>query len=252
MKSSSVLLDRLTLINVQALKNPIPIFIIGMPRSGTSLVEQILSSHSKIYGTGELDFLMQLAENIKLGRQKIDNQFILDVRNNYFKKLKIFNINKPYFTDKAPLNFLHVALIKKCFPEAKIIYVSRSPEATCWSNFTHFFPSKALSYSNELEDLVCFFNLHVDLMSFWGKKYNDAFYTINYEKLTENPKYEVEKMLNYISVSFEAQCVDFHLNDRVVNTASQLQVREKLYKNSSLKWKQFEVFIGNKFDQLIS
>ena len=119
-----------------------PIFIVGMPRSGTTLVEQIVSSHSQVTGAGELNFAKQFGAAIATGITEVNNEALLDFRHNYLNKLQNVSNGNLIITDKMPQNFRYIALICAAFPEAKIVHVQRNAEATCWSNFKHYFASK--------------------------------------------------------------------------------------------------------------
>ena len=151
-------------------KNLTPIFILGMPRSGTTLVEQIVSAHSEVNGAGELKFLGQLGEAIALGKKTASKEKLLQVRKFYLEKLNKLSDGKKIVTDKMPQNFLYLGLISIIFPEAKIIHVKRNPGATCWSNFKHYFSADGLGYSYNLNDTVRYFKLYEDSKPYNFKK----------------------------------------------------------------------------------
>ena len=224
------------------------IFIVGMPRSGTTLVEQILSSNNKIYGAGELPFIGDLAENlffknkIKLKYQEIDkieeNKFI-DLNKNYFEKLNSFKIKENIITDKAPLNFKWIGLILRIIPSCKIIHCKRDAMDICWSNYKNFFNSSKMSYTNNFNNLANYYNLYLDLMKFWKNKFNDKIYDIEYEKLIENPEAEIKNLVNFCEVEWNKNYLNFYKNKKTVSTASLAQVRSPLYKTSVNKWEKF-------------
>jgi len=229
---------------------PIPIFIIGMPRSGTTLVEQIISSHSQVHGAGELPFLDRFAAQLSIGDQNINSKLILQVRNAYLAELEKVSYCKPFVTDKMPQNFLYIALILKAFPEAKIIHVMRDPAATCWSNFKHYFSAKGLGYSYSLGDTVRYFQMYQDLMEFWEQQYVGQIYHFDYDGLTIEQEMETKQLIAYIGLEWEKACLSPQENKRSVRTASQQQVKEEVYKGSSDAWRKFEPYLSGAFDEL--
>ena len=224
------------------------IFIVGMPRSGTSLVEQIISSHSKVYGAGELNTLPKLVtpiiKNFIAGDiNQLTEKTILFLRNEYLDILDALNIEEQIVSDKLPLNFQYIGFIMSAFPNAKIIHLNRDARAVCWSNYKYYFESKNNGYSNNFEDLAGYYGLYVDLMNFWHKKYPNKIYDIYYEDLTVNQEEETRKLLKYCDLEWEDSCLDFHSNERAVKTVSALQVRKKMYQGSSEAWKKHWAYI---------
>lgn len=226
-----------------------PVFIVGMPRSGTSLVEQILASHSEIAGAGELHHLPAALRYTHANRRELGGDLLRELRHRYLQGLRDFEYGETLITDKLPQNFLHLGYIARAFPEAKIVHVSRDSRAVCWSMYKHFFASDNIRYANKLNDLVEYWNLYDELMSFWYACLGDRIYGIQYENLTEDPEAEVASLLNYLQLDWQQECLEFHKNRRSVSTASALQVREKIYRGSSEKWKHYEKhvlpFLGN-------
>ena len=228
----------------------VPIFILGMPRSGTTLVEQILSCHSKVYAAGELVFLDRYSGKLCRGLQKINSTALKMVRHSYLEELEKLSGNYSFVTDKMPHNFLYIGLILKVFPEAKIIHIKRDPAATCWSNFKHYFSAEGLGYSCDLTDTVEYFNLYSDLMQYWNERYDDKIYHLNYEKLTIEQEIETRNLINFLNIGWEDACLSPQTNKRSVRTASQLQVRERVYKGSSSVWQKFSPYLNGIFDKL--
>lgn len=243
-------LKEFSLTNSAEINSPIPIFIVGMPRSGTTLIEQILSSHSEVTGAGELAYVARFGAKISLGLTAPSAEVILKFREDYLAKLKKKADGRRFVTDKMPHNFQHIGLICSAFPEAKIVHATRNASATCWSNFKHFFPSRGLGYSYDLRDTVNYYKLYQDLMCFWRKSYCDNIYTTNYDLLTENQKQETQLLLSNIGLNWEDACLAPEHNKRAVNTSSNLQVRRKVYKGSSQAWRKYESFIGHIFNEL--
>ena len=226
----------------------IPIFIVGMPRSGTTLVEQIISSHSKVSGLGELPFVLQFGLKITTGLLEFNSETVLKFRNNYLEKIKNFTENSLIFTDKMPQNFLYIGLIMATFPEAKILHIKRNTAAVCWANYKQWFKSKDLSYSYSINDTIKYYNLYEDLMNFWKKSFNNKIYEVDYESLTVNHEDEIKKLIKYLDLNWEEGCLSPEKNKRAVTTASNKQIRNKIFKGSSQKWKNYKPFLNGAFD----
>ena len=225
-----------------------PIFIVGMPRSGTSLVEQIIATHQDVYGAGELKSLAKysiplLNQFVEKKSKSISKKVLDTIRNEYLESLFSFNISKNVVTDKMPLNFQYIGLILSAIPEAKIIHVKRDPMATCWSNYKYFFPSKGNGFSFDQDDLAGYYSIYSDLMTFWHDLFPNKIYDLNYEELTVNLEEETKKLLVHCDLEWDKNCLEFHKNNRVVKTMSTLQVREKIYQGSSENWKNYDNFL---------
>ena len=243
-----------------------PIFILGMPRSGTTLVEQIISSHSKVTGAGELNYVQEFGATIAIGESNIDSDTLLDFRKKYLKKIKELSKGSALITDKMPLNFRFIGLILSAFPEAKIVHVKRNPAATCWGNYTKHYGVKNVGYkilpnkkftgliangfSYNFDDLVNYYKLYQDLMRFWEEHYNDQIYNLDYEKLTEDQENETKKLIKYLGLDWEESCLSPQDNIRSVHSSSSVQVRQKVYQGSSDKWKKFKPFLNGMLDHL--
>ena len=230
------------------------IFIIGMPRSGTTLVEQILSSHKEVYGAGELNYLSEAVEN--LSKNKLDDENILwqnfqkienlnyeklkQAQLEYLEKLKLHNFNEKFITDKAPLNFRWIGFIRYIFPESKIIHCNRDGMDICYSNFKNSFSAGSLGFCYNLKKLGNYYNIYKDLMAFWDKDFNDQIYEISYENLVKNKESEIKDLLKFCGLEWDERCLNPHENTKVVATASIAQVRTPVYNTSINKWKNVE------------
>ena len=227
--------DLATLSNIDT-----PIFILGMPRSGSTLVEQIVSSHSKVYGAGELLFLdraiRKIDWNIDLDFPKILNS----ISNEYYKNLSKFDKKENFITDKMPLNFRWIGFILLSMPNAKIIHTIRNPIATSWSIYKNFFIGKENGFAYNLSDIKNYYQIYMNLMNFWKKKFPDQIYDIQYEKIIQQPKIESTKVLNYIGLNFEPQCIVSNKTKRVIKTNSAYQVRQKIYSESLMEWSNYK------------
>ena len=228
----------------------IPIFILGMPRSGTTLVEQIVSAHTEVSGAGELNWVAQFGSDLVFDRTPINNKTLLVFRECYLAELAKSADGRRFLTDKMPENFLYIALIRAALPEAKIVHVQRTGEAVCWSNFKHYFSSKSLGYSYNLKDTVGYFGLYKDLMRFWCESYDRQIYHLSYEELTENQEPEIRRLIEYLGLNWEDACLAPQNNERSVKTASQLQVRQPIFMDSSQAWRKYEPFLKGVFDGL--
>jgi len=221
-----------------------PIFIVGMPRSGTSLVEQIVASHNEAHGAGELEFSTQIFSSIIANISgDVDKKDLLFFREQYLAKLNALKCSKNIITDKMPMNFRYIGLILSAFPEAKIIHLKRDARATCWSIYKNYFDSDGIGYSYDQNDLAQYYGLYSDLMSFWHERFPDQIYDICYEDLTTNQEDETRKLLEYCDLDWDEKCLNFHSNKRPVKTASALQVRKKMYQGSSEAWKKYEAHL---------
>jgi len=224
-----------------------PIFILGMPRSGTTLVEQIISSHSYVSGAGELMYLSKFGKKIATGEREVNRENLETFRSAYLNQLAQRSYGKSFVTDKLPHNFLFVPLICAAFPEAKIIHVKRDPAATCWSNYRHNFAGKGLGYAYDLNDCVAYYKLYEDLMQTWELVYDQQIYSLEYEKLIADQESETRLLIQNLGIGWEDACLNPHENTRSVRTASNTQIRKKVYKGSSQAWRKYEPYLNNVF-----
>ena len=224
------------------------IFILGMPRSGTTLVEQIIANHKNVYGAGELRDLTQIIKENFLVNDKIkfpekfnikDQNFFSNMGTKYLENLDRYNTNKNYITDKAPLNFKWIGLIKLILPKSKIIHCTRDPKDTCLSLFKNFFEGE-LNFSYNLEEAGKYYKLYQNLMEFWKQLLPDFIYDISYEKLVENQEFESRKLLDFCNLDWDKNCLTFYRNKRGIVTASFAQARKPIYKNSVNSWQNYK------------
>jgi tetratricopeptide (TPR) repeat protein len=240
------------LIEANRLANTLtPIFILGMPRSGTSLVEQIISSHSQVTGAGELSFASKFGSSLARGLSEVNTDALLNFRDKYIKNLKNYSNKNLFVTDKMPQNFRYTGLLAAAFPEAKIVHVKRNPAAVCWGNYKQYFSSKTLGYCYSLDDIVEYYGLYKDLMEFWSSQFPSRVCDVDYEVLTVNQEDETKKLINYLGLKWEEECLSPQDNKRSVATASNIQVRQRVYKGSSQQWQNFKPFLDGAFDELL-
>ena len=223
-----------------------PIFILGMPRSGTSLVHQIISNHKEVHGAGELTKLNKFASPFIVSEDEKNNSVIskknlLSIRNNYLDILMNLDASESIIVDKMPLNFRYIGFILTAFPEAKIIHMNRDSMAVCWSIYKYYFPGNAYSYNQE--DIAAYYGLYINLMDFWKKLFPKQIFDLCYEDLTLNQKAETQKILKYCDLEWDENCLNFHKNNTAVKTTSAIQVKQKMYQGSSEAWKKYETYL---------
>ena len=219
---------------------PQPVFILGMPRSGTSLVEQILASHSLVHGAGELRTLGNSINATQWKSIKVSPEQLKSIRQSYLSGLANLGTSKPIITDKMPHNFLSIGFIIAALPEARIIHVKRDARATCWSNFKHCFLSNGYGFTNSLQDVARYYQMYASLMAFWHQNFPGKIYDLDYDKLTDNQDDESRRLLDHVGLDWEDGCIDFHKTKRAVQTASANQVRQEMYQGSSQEWRKYE------------
>lgn len=222
---------------------PTPIFVLGMPRSGTSLTEQLLGMHSQIYPAGELSFLPQL---IKFGHGDFKNHprqreaaHYVRARDTYLKCIKEISNDSPFVIDKMPHNHEHVGFIRKLFPNAIIIHTFRDPISNCLSlfkaNFGGWHP-----YAQDLKLLGVYYREYQKLMDFWQERFGDGIYQSRYENLVDDMRRVITEILSLAGLEWEDEIEGFHSVDRIVRTASNDQVRQPIYKSSKKSWTNYE------------
>ena len=226
-----------------------PIFIVGMPRSGTSLIEQILSNNDIIFGAGELDtiheFLLKLVSSESSEIQLIDGLNVL--KKNYLERLEYIT-DKKIIIDKLPLNFYWIGFIKTIFPNAKIIHIKRDPIAINFSIYKNLFEEGAIEFSYDEDDIINFYKFYEELMQFWNEIYSDEILNIDYDLLVNNPAIEAKKIFKFTNVDFNSNYLKIENNSRAVTTASDLQIRNKIYKGSSENWKKYKKYLKKFID----
>ncbi len=233
-----------------------PIFIVGMPRSGTSLVEQILSSHPDVVGAGELSIMNGLAAEFVKDPARPDfleavgvastGQFVRLGRS-YLEELRHHSRDARFITDKMPGNMLYIGLIKLMLPNARIIHCRRDPVDTCLSIYKNFFSSGGLHYAYDLEELGHYYRQYEDLMAHWHQVLPGFVYDLNYEDLIADQRGQTKKLLEWCALDWSEDCMNFFRTKRSVNTASIVQVRQPVYTSSVQLWKKY----GSALDPLL-
>lgn len=229
---------------------PRPIFVVGMPRSGTTLTEQIISSHPQVQGGGELSLLALLLAPLLQSKAKYTAAAAAQVRADYLAHISLLANDKPWITDKTTLDFRFIGYILEIFPEAKIVHTCRSPAAVCWSNLTHLYGADSCGFSYDANDVVEYHHLYRGMMAFWEEHFPGQVYHLDYERLTEDQEAETRKLIDYLGIGWDDACLNFHDNARSVRTASQEQVRKKMYTGSSGRWRLYEPLLEGAFESL--
>lgn len=222
-----------------------PIFILGMPRSGTTLVENILSQSDCVQPTGENGFILnQISEEIpNIKKSSIEDSTLISKINSdlIFKYFDFLSPKKKYFTDKTPLNFLAIGIIKILIPNSKIIYCKRNMNDNLLSMFQQFFHSYSFDFSYDFKSLKKYYDLHTEIIKFWDSE-NISFFKLKYEDLITNKQRHINDLCSFIGINYSDEMLEPHLNKRYVNTASSFQVRQPINSNSVNKWDKFKEF----------
>ena len=228
-----------------------PIFIVGLPRSGSTLLEQILASHSKVDGTMELPNILSLAQKLRRGEkmsgtshypsvlETLDSETLAAFGESYIADTRVHRGNAPFFIDKMPNNFRHIGLINLILPNAKIIDARRHPMGCCFSAFKQLF-HEGQEFSYGLKEVGTYYKDYVDLMDHWDKVLPGQVLRVQYEEVVADLDTQVRRILDYCGLEFEESCINFHETDRSVRTPSSEQVRQPIYQSGVEQWKNFE------------
>lgn len=231
-----------------------PIFIVGLPRSGSTLIEQILASHSSVEGTMELPNIMNIAR--KLGNSTKDNtgypeiienfsdKEVSSLGNSYIAETKFLRSGKPFFIDKMPNNFSHIGLIKMILPNAKIIDARRNPMDTCFSCYKQLF-ARGQAFTYDLSEIARYYINYIKLMDHWDKVLPGFVYKVQHEDLLEDQETITRELLEFCELEFESSTLEFYKNDRAVKTASSEQVRVPINKRGLNQWKNYVEWLGD-------
>jgi predicted Zn-dependent protease len=232
-----------------------PIFIVGLPRAGSTLIEQILASHSQVEGTSELSEIPRLA--LRLGGREqhaaessypailreLTREQLKRFGDGYVADTQIYRHGKPLFIDKMPNNFRHLGLIQLILPNAKLIDARREPMACCFSNFKQLFAA-GQEFTYSLEDIGRYYRSYLGVMEHWDHVMPGKILRVQYEDLVDDLEGNVRRILEFCGLDFEPQCVEFHKTDRSVRTASSEQVRQPIFRQGIDQWRRFEPWLG--------
>jgi tetratricopeptide (TPR) repeat protein len=246
--------ERFSAAEGQGDQSPDPIFIVGLPRSGSTLLEQILASHSQVDGTKELGFILAIVR--RLGGKKKKSEVsrypeiltdlsagqLSDLGQEYIDRSRIYRGTAPFFIDKMPNNFLHVGLIHLILPNAKIIDARRHPMASCFSCYTQHF-ARGQSFTYGLANIGRYYRDYVELMDHWDQVLPGKVLRVQYEDVVADTEAQVRRMLDHCGLPFEAECLQFHETERPVQTASSEQVRLPIYSGALEHWRNYDAHL---------
>jgi tetratricopeptide (TPR) repeat protein len=238
----------------QGVANADPIFIVGLPRAGSTLLEQILASHSQVEGTMELPDIISIARRLS-GKNKnsdesrypeilgeLSPQQLTELGDEYMKRTKIQRSGAPYFIDKMPNNFSHIGLIQLILPNAKIIDARRHPLACCFSGFKQLF-AQGQNFTYDLVDIGRYYRDYVELMDHWNRVLPGRVLRMQYETVVSETEAEVGRLLAYCGLPFEESCLRFYETERAVRTASSEQVRQPIYRAAVEQWRHYRAHL---------
>jgi len=226
-----------------------PVFIVGMPRSGTSLVEQIISSHPQVFGAGELNNINDITKGaaLAIGSEKTYPECLVEAgeedltlfAKSYIDYLDDLSPEVLRVTDKMPFNFLHIGLIRTLFPKAHIIHCIRNPLDSCLSCYFQDFGTNQ-PWIYDLENIAHVYEEYLRMMSYWQNETEIPIHNVKYEELVENQEIISKKLISQIGLDWDSQCLQFHKNERFIWTASYDQVRQPIYKKSTARWMNYQ------------
>ena len=232
-----------------------PIFIVGLPRAGSTLLEQILASHSQVEGTMELADIPRMVQQLA-GRENRDTPSRypgllaeltpaerLRLGEKYLADTRVYRTGKPNFIDKMPNNFRHIGLIHLILPKARIIDARREPLACCLSNFKQLFAS-GQEFTYSLEDLGRYYRAYLEIMAHWDAVLPGRILRVQHEELVEDLEHHVRRILDFVGLDFEPACLEFYKTERSIRTASSEQVRQPIYREGLDQWRNFEPWLG--------
>jgi tetratricopeptide (TPR) repeat protein len=234
---------------------PDPIFIVGLPRSGSTLLEQILSSHSQVDGTMELPNMLALAQKLRRGERisstnyypavlnDLSQQQLAEFGEQFLRETRVHRGSAPFFIDKMPNNFRHIGLISLILPNAKIIDARRHPMACCFSGFKQLF-AEGQEFTYGLEEIGTYYKDYVELMDHWDKVLPGKVLRVQYEDVVADLDTQVRRILDYCGLEFEESCISFYETDRSIRTPSSEQVRQPIYQSGVEQWKNFEIYLN--------
>jgi len=235
------------------------IFICGMPRSGTTLVEQIIASHKDVSGAGELIYLQNsigknFVEDFKLNKTKIIEEAESSknlVEYEYLELLDFHKYSSKIITDKAPQNFRWIGFMKIFFPNCKIIHCNRDAKDNCLSIFKNNFPSTHMDWSFSQKDIADYYNLYFKLMNFWNSKISNEIYNANYENIVNNKETEIKKIIQFCDLEWDPACLNHHKNNKTpISTVSVAQARKPIYSSSLNSNNNYTKYLSELFNAL--
>jgi len=232
-----------------------PILILGLPRAGSTLIDQILASHSQVEGTQELSDVQRIVLGLQGRDPDLDNprypavlagmkpEEFLRLGEKYLTDTHVYRTGKPHFIDKMPNNFRHIGLIHLMLPNAKIIDARREPMACCFSNFKQLF-ANGQEFTYSIEDIARYYRTYLELMEHWDEALPGKVLRVWHEDVVDDLEGSVRRLLEFCGLEFEPACVEFHKTERNIRTASSEQVRQPIFREGLDQWKHYEPWLG--------
>ena len=230
----------------------VPVFIVGMPRSGTSLVEQILASHHSVYGCGEIHDLYQAViqrtpppteSGFSKAVHRLNANQVNGIAKKYLARITALAQGERWICNKLPFNFLYIGWIRLLFPHARVIHCQRDPIDTCLSVFQNSFTSMA-GFAYDMSELGAYYRLYADIMEHWRETLPGFMHEIKYEDMVQDQETHTRSLLEFCGLDWDPACLAFHESERSVRTASFSQVREQIYNSSMQRWRRYEAHLG--------
>jgi hypothetical protein len=232
-----------------------PIFVLGLPRSGSTLIEQILASHSAVEGTQELAEIPRYVLELH-GRERnfesprypgilteLSAAEFVRFADKYLNDTRVYRTGKPRFIDKMPNNFRHIGLIHLMFPHAKIIDARREPMACCFGNLKQLF-SRGQEFAYSIEDIGRYYRTYLELMEHWDAALPGRVLRVHHEDVVDDLDRSVRRILDFCELPFEPACIEFHRTERSIRTASSEQVRQPIFREGLDQWRRYEPWLG--------
>jgi tetratricopeptide (TPR) repeat protein len=238
-----------------------PIFIVGLPRSGSTLIEQILASHSQVEGTQELADIPRIVLDLQGRDPDLDNPrypgiltglgpaVFTELAEKYLRDTEVYRVGKPRFIDKMPNNFRHIGLIHLMFPNATIIDARREPMACCFGNLKQLF-AQGQEFAYSIDDIARYYRTYLDIMEHWDTVLPGRVLRVRHEDVVADLEASVRRILDFCGLAFEPSCIEYYKTERSVRTASSEQVRRPIYREGLDQWRQFEPWLAPLRDAL--
>ena len=244
--------------NKKNVEQIIPIFIVGQPRSGSTLLEQMLSGHSEVKAAGELPYLgSEILEGIEMlsgkrfpkGYKKLSVEKRNQLSKYYLECLRAIAPNNKYVVDKMPANFQFIGIIRQLFPQAKIIHITRDARDVSWSIYRNYFAVNEPQFC-QLEEIKQYHLLYQRLMSHWQQQFNEDIYQLSYHDLIQSPELEIKQLCQYLGMDFQAECLSFEREKQVIKTLSDVQLRQGIVNKKSPDWLPYQEYLAETFNSL--
>ena len=231
------------------------LFVVGMPRSGTTLTESIIGAHSRAEPLGELPYLMGFTNRLSFKKSDLADhdgvvRFSEKILDSYAQKVDPKANGKDHIVDKMPANAHAIGFALAGTATSKAINLDRDPVAVAWSIFSRFFPASQMAFSYSFDFIINEYRMYMNMMNFWHQKFPGRIFDLNYETLTQDQERSTRAIIDFCELDFEDNCLNFQNNTRAVKTASSQQVKKGMYKGSSEEWKKYASFLNDYSDEL--